>query len=86
MGTDIIMHCICGLIIVFVLSGIICTIYAEIRDFNNGYCPRCGKKLKHFDNDSQGGRGYCCDDCGYTTWVSYYFVDKNNKNNHGKKN
>lgn len=35
-----------------------------------------GGKLKYFDTDSQGGRGYCCDKCKYFTWVSYYFVDK----------
>lgn len=27
--------------------------------------------------DSQGGRGYCCHDCMYFTWVSYNCVDKN---------
>ena len=45
---------------------------AEAKDWNGGYCPICGKKLRHFDDDSQGGHGWCCDDCGYTTWVSYH--------------
>ena len=47
-------------------------------------CPICGEKLKHFDNDSQGGRGYCCPSTKhrYYTWVSYKFIDKN----FGKKN
>lgn len=43
----------------------------EVKDWNGGYCPRCGKKLRHFDCDSQGGDGWCCDACDYTTWVSY---------------
>lgn len=49
------------------------------KEFNNGVCPKCGKQLKHFDTDSQGGRGYCCNDCHYFTWVSYDCVDKNFK-------
>lgn len=44
----------------------------EVKDWNGGYCPRCGKKLRHFDCDSQGGDGWCCDACDYTTWVSYH--------------
>lgn len=43
----------------------------EVKDWNGGYCPRCGKKLRHFGCDSQGGDGWCCDACDYTTWVSY---------------
>jgi hypothetical protein len=27
--------------------------------------------------DSQGGRGYCCNDCGHYVWISYDCVDKN---------
>lgn len=46
--------------------------HAEAKDWNGGYCPRCGKKLRHFGCDSQGGDGWCCDACDYTTWVSYH--------------
>ena len=49
----------------------------EKRDFNNGMCPHCSTSLRCFDTDSQGGRGYVCDKCNYTTWVSYNCVDKN---------
>ena len=41
-----------------------------------GICPHCNNKLRNFDTDSQGGRGYKCN-CGYYTWVSYNCVDKN---------
>lgn len=51
----------------------------EEHYYNNGICRHCGKPLRYFDTDSQGGRGYCCDDCGYHTWVSYKTVDKNYK-------
>ena len=54
-------------------------IFVESRDYNNGLCPRCGAELRHFDTDSQGGRGYCCDACGYSTWVSCGIVDKDFK-------
>lgn len=47
----------------------------EKKDFNNGICKKCGEKLRFFDYDSQGGRGYCCDKCGHVVWVSYN-VDK----------
>lgn len=28
--------------------------------WNSGVCARCGTAWTHFDNDSQGGRGYSC--------------------------
>lgn len=52
-------------------------IQLEKQSFNNCRCIRCGYPLRHFDNDSHGGRGYICDKCGYVTWVSYNGVDKN---------
>ena len=52
--------------------------YFEAKSFNNGICPLCNSKLRNFDTDSQGGRGYACTGkgCEYTTWCSYN-VDKN---------
>lgn len=64
------------LLLLLILTGCLIGIYVEKRDYNNGICPKCGTKLTHFDNDSQGGRGYTCRKCGYTTWVSW-FADKN---------
>lgn len=69
----------CIVIIVLVISGILYGIKVEYKDFNSGICPKCGKRLKHFDTDSQGGRGYCCYDCHYFIWISYDCVDKNFK-------
>lgn len=68
-------------LIIILILGITCTIYVERKNFNNGMCPKCGKQLRFFDIDSQGGRGYCCNDCNYYTWVSYDCVDKNYKIN-----
>lgn len=56
--------------------GIISVIYLEYKDYNKGVCPHCGNHLRHFDYDSQGGRGYICNKCKYSTWVSYPFIDK----------
>ena len=60
---------------------------AEAKDWNGGYCPICGRKLRYFDTDSQGGHGWRCDGCGYTTWVSYhkwvYRTRKANENDKG---
>ena len=58
------------------IVGVTIGITLEKKGFNNGICPHCNKKLRNFDMDSQGGRGYKCD-CGYQTWVSYKSVDKN---------
>lgn len=60
--------------IVFVITGILAA-RSEAQRFNNGTCIHCGHRLRHFDNDSQGGRGYTCDNCDYTCWVSYHSVD-----------
>lgn len=66
-------------VVIFILVFISCIIYAihsESKFYNHGKCKECGNDLRHFDTDSQGGRGYCCDQCGYHTWVSYNCVDK----------
>lgn len=67
---------ICSLIFIFLLMCF--AIYLEKKGFNNGICPKCGKKLEHFDNDSQGGRLYKCSGayCHYYTAVSWPGVDK----------
>ena len=59
------------LIVIFIIG-----IFSEKKDYNNGICPKCNQRLHHFDTDSQGGRGYICDKCNYTTWISYPFIDK----------
>ena len=50
--------------------------HLDIVLYNNGLCRECGSPLRHFDNDSQGGRGYCCDNCdSRNVWISYPWVD-----------
>jgi hypothetical protein len=44
---------------------------SEKSRWNEGIHKDCGGKWEHFDNDSQGGRGYSCDECDYSTWISY---------------
>ena len=69
------------LIIIFIIILIALFIFArhlEKIEFNNGICKTCNKKLRLFDTDSQGGRGYICDSCKHTVWISYS-VDKNFK-------
>lgn len=83
-GSDFFVCIILVAVGLLVSIGILCAIRNEKQGFNNGICPICGEKLKHFDNDSQGGRGYCCPSTKhrYYTWVSCKFIDKN----FGKKN
>lgn len=66
---------ILGSLAVFMFGGAIVGILLEKKDYNSGICPHCGKKLILFDTDSQGGRGYICEECNYVAWVSYPFVD-----------
>jgi hypothetical protein len=48
------------LIALFFLVGCLVCSISERRSFNGGICRACGKALKRFDTDSQGGRGYTC--------------------------
>lgn len=66
----------CILVLSMIVVGAIVARYLEKKDFNKGICPKCNNKLKHFDSDSDGNRGYTCPNCDYTTWCSYN-VDKN---------
>jgi len=43
----------------------------EKKIFNKGYCKECDGKLRVFDTDSHGGRGYKCEKCGSSIWISY---------------
>ena len=53
-------------------------IFLDYKSFNHGICKKCGGKLRCFDNDSQGNRGYMCDKCKQVScWVGYDFIDKN---------
>ena len=60
------------ILILLIIAGCIYGYSREKKDFNNGICPTCGTQLRHFDNDSQGGQGWCCDKCGYTAWISWF--------------
>lgn len=64
------------ILLMLAVVAILVAIYFEKKHFNGGYCPNCGSYMRHFDTDSQGGRGYTCDKCHYHTWVSYCTVDK----------
>lgn len=66
-----IIFCVVGLFAIV----IIIARHSESKQFNRGKCLLCDNKLSQFSTDSQGGRGYICDKCGYTVWVSYN-VDK----------
>ncbi len=44
--------------------------WVDRRDWNGGRCRRHLRRWRHFDTDSQGGRGYSCDR-GCNTWISW---------------
>lgn len=62
-------------VMVVIMIGCHNTKQKEKRRFNHGVCINCGAKLRCYDMDSQGGRMYKCDRCGYYTDCSYD-VDK----------
>lgn len=64
-------------LLVFLWIGMACVfVHLDRKEFNHGICKRCGKPLRHFDNDSHGGQGWCCDTCGYPIWISWIDGDK----------
>lgn len=46
----------------------------ERKKWNGGISPYTGEKWKHFDTDSQGGRGYT-DSEENVIWISWPWVD-----------
>jgi len=69
--------CVGLLLILAIIVGL--AMQVEARNYNKGVCIKCGNKLQQFDTDSQGNRGYICNNCSYTTWVSYP-IDKHHSN------
>lgn len=55
----------------FMLYGIIRCICNEKKAYNNGICTKCGGKLYYFSTDIYGRRGYHCEHCGKTIWMSF---------------
>ena len=62
---------ICMFVTLFITC-ILCAYFIEKKQFNNGICPKCGNRLRYFDTDSHGGKGFTCDNCHYTVWVSWF--------------
>lgn len=58
-----------GLLLVMVLGGAWCYRH-EKRLWNAGHCLEDGSPWRHFDTDSQGGRGYKCEH-GHCEWISW---------------
>jgi hypothetical protein len=48
--------------------------HSEVKLWNGGVCHRTGERWRHFDMDSQGGRGYKSGD--QRIWISWPGVDK----------
>lgn len=69
-----------GLLVLFVGFAYRC----ERRAWNGGRCRLHGFGWVHFDNDSQGGRGYKCGHEGRCiVWISYTGVDTTTTGLHG---
>ena len=69
-------------IVILIVAGIVVfltliwsAILWEKHDYNEGICKCCGKPLRHFDTDSQGGRLYTCENFCTLVSVSYNCVD-----------
>ena len=80
MHSDLELFLVIGILLAIVVIGVLIVRRHEKKEYNNGICRECGYPLRHFDTDSQGGRGYICDACKFSCWVSYN-VDKKHKEN-----
>lgn len=58
-------------VLILWLGAIPVFIHSERAAYNNGVCKKCGGKLRHADNDSQGGKFWVCDKCGSHLWTSW---------------
>lgn len=65
-----------GALVVISIAGVIGrrAYNKEKRIWNDGICAENGLPWTHFDNDSQGGRGYKAGD--QTCWISWPEIDK----------
>lgn len=43
----------------------------EERDYNNGYCPKCGKYMTTFIDEWGNDIGFGCSNCGHRTSDRY---------------
>lgn len=59
------------IVVLLVVTGCYVGWSNEKKWWNNGRCPECNNVWVHFDNDSQGGRGYTCRGCGQYIWISW---------------
>lgn len=69
-----------AILVLALVVGIIWARGKEKKDYNRGYCPRCGEHMELFDYDSHGSRGYKCNRCHYYCWISYN-VDRDYEKN-----
>jgi len=60
-------------IITIFLFGIVYIIISEVRAWNKGICPGCGKKLKRVPDYMEDGEKWKCE-CGYTCLVHHWIV------------
>ena len=61
------------------LIGLLIGLCIEAYNWNKGKCRICGNKLRIFDYDSTGARGYECEHCYHKVWISYNYVDRRRK-------
>lgn len=66
---------IAAVLIGTILAGVIWCIRKERREWNGGRCL-CGGEWEHFDNTSQGCRGYVCRTCKTYIWITYPGIDR----------
>lgn len=67
------------LAIMFFGFGLLCyAIKSEKKDWNKGFCPKCGGRWRCYGTTFGGDRGYDCTECDNGIWISYN-VDKDYK-------
>jgi len=72
---------ICGVLIGIAISAYWFSYFSTKKAFNKGICPVCGEPLSLIDRaskniESSRARGYECQKCSYTVWVTYDSIDR----------
>lgn len=59
------------ILVLIMILGCLAGYLGEKKAYHGGRCPKCWGVLRYFDTDSQGGRGYTCENRDYYIWVSW---------------
>ena len=73
---NVVLPSILILLVLILMLGPVIFRRIEKREFNKGFCTECGEHMQHFDVDSSGADGWCCNRCGRVIWICWLNTSK----------